>query len=119
MIRMGNLHSCFEKLTPVLTRRLQSSGLNAYSGEVQITGEDESIVLIIESGAVVGIQPAAGKPRADHLDVGSAVARLVIGDTDPLRICRQHNAALSGAAAQLVPVLFPDQEPSTILWDRF
>ena len=67
---------------------------------------------------------AAGNANAatgfdGRIAAGPDLVRLVVGDGDPHRVCRQAGIELTGDARHLVPILFPDQEPSTILWDRF
>ncbi|MBU8913787.1 MAG: hypothetical protein KOO61_07150, partial [Spirochaetales bacterium] len=67
--------------------------------------------------AVESASPAA--PADGTITAGPAIARLVIGDDDPHRICRQAGITVEGEAGHLLPILFPNEEPSTILWDRF
>jgi len=42
-----------------------------------------------------------------------------VGDEPPERIVRQAGTTIAGDGQFLMHILFPYQEPSTILWDRF
>ena len=123
LIKVVNLESLMEKLTPELSRRLAGSPLATYSGRLAIGGDGENVTLVIQDGTVVAVEPAEAAPSAAPADgtvtAGPAIARLVIGDDDPHRICRQAGITVEGDAIHLVPILFPNEEPSTILWDRF
>lgn len=134
MIKIVNLTSTMEKVAGELSRRLSASVLADYSGRLTLNGDGESVVLIINSGSVVRVEPLAAEgsstePAAREPAVpltgrgavagGPALARLIIGDDDPWRVCRQSGIEVSGDARHLLPVLFPNEEPSTVLWDRF
>jgi predicted N-acetyltransferase YhbS len=118
MVKVVNLQSTMEKISLELSLRLGGGALPDYSGKLIVHGDGESVALVIEHGTVAAVEPA--QPTASgSVTAGAPVARLVIGDGDPVRICRQSGIKLEGDARYLVPILFPDQEPSTILWDRF
>lgn len=120
MMKIVNLRSTFEKIVPALNDRLAESPLASYSGTLAVYGDGQGIVLGISGGEVGDVTPAAVDVTANGtVTAGVALVRLLIGDGDPARVCRQGGIELSGDAAHLVPILFPDQEPSTILWDRF
>jgi len=125
MIRVVNLHTCLEKIAPALSERLATNRLADYTGTLLVEGNDVGVVLTITDGTVTRVEPATsaagtGPARVSaEIHAGPSVARLIIGDTSPERICAQHDIGLAGDAPILMPVLFPDQEPSTILWDRF
>ena len=124
MIKVVNLASVMEKLSPELSRRLAAGPLATYDGRLAIGGDGESVTLVIQNGAVVAVEPAeeaesSGAPVDGSITAGPAIARFVIGDDDPHRICRQSGAEMTGDAIHLVPILFPNEEPQTILWDRF
>ena len=124
MINVVDLASVMEKLIPELSRRLAAGPLATYDGRLAIGGDGESVTLVIRNGAVVAVEPAgeaepSSTPADGSITAGPAIARFVIGDDDPHRICRQSGAELTGDAIHLVPILFPNEEPQTILWDRF
>jgi predicted N-acetyltransferase YhbS len=136
MIKVVNLQSTIQKIAWVLSGRLQASALADYSGRLVIRGDEEHVALVIQGGVVAGVEPepsgATGeRTSADDsgttgvlagtgtITAGAALARLIIGDNDPVRVCSQSGIKLEGDARYLVPVLFPDQEPSTTLWDQF
>ena len=134
MIKITNLESCFTKIAPVLTKRMREAGMKDYTGTVRIHGDGESVALSMARGEITSVEPIEHRassgdgtdpghdprvPGQSEILAGPGLARLVIGDTYPLRICRENSITLTGDASFLVPILFPDQEPSTILWDRF
>jgi hypothetical protein len=120
MMKIVNLQSTFEKIARALTDRLQESPLHSYSGTLAVYGDGEGVVVGISGGEVHQVMPAQpGTTANGSIVAGSALSRLVIGDGDPLQACRQSAIELDGDARHLVPILFPDQQPSTILWDQF
>ncbi|MFW5745470.1 MAG: GNAT family N-acetyltransferase [Spirochaetota bacterium] len=120
MMKIVNLTRTIEKIAPVLSQRLAASPLHAYSGTLALYGDGDGVVVGVSSGSVGEISPAsAGTTANGSVTGGAALVRLFVGDGDPSRVCRQSNIELDGDAGYLVPVLFPDQEPSTILWDHF
>ncbi|TFH06205.1 MAG: GNAT family N-acetyltransferase [Spirochaetales bacterium] len=121
MIKIVNLHSLFEKLSGEMSRRLKASPLSGYDGSLVLEGDGETVVLEIAGGTVHKVRPGSSDAvdASGTVSAGAGLARLVLGDTEPARICRQEGITTTGDAVHLVPILFPDQEPSTILWDRF
>lgn len=122
MMKIVNLRRAFEKIAPELARRLEASPLRGYRGRLALEGDRERVVLVLTNGRVEVMRDAGGGEAAladGKIAAGADLARLVIGDGDPARVCRQSGIELSGDARDLLPVLFPDQEPSTVLWDRF
>lgn len=120
MMKIVNLQRTMEKVAPELTSRLAASPLHSYSGTLALYGDGDGVVMGISSGEVSEVMPAAADATANGtVTAGPALARLLIGDGDPHRVGRQSNIELSGDAVHLVPILFPDQQPSTIYWDRF
>ncbi|TVQ17436.1 MAG: GNAT family N-acetyltransferase [Spirochaetaceae bacterium] len=129
MFRLVNLPALAGKLIPVFNERLAAAGegVGGYSGSVVLCGHDEAVALEISGGTVDRIEPVDHKDAAigpvagcgGVVDAGHALVRFFVGDDHPDRICVQTGATLSGDARWLAPTLFPDQEPSTILWDRF
>jgi predicted N-acetyltransferase YhbS len=122
MIKVVNLRSLMEKLAPELSRRLASSAMRTYCGKLAVAGDGEAVGISIDSGTIAGVERLDdGQADAAHTAIiaGEALGRLVIGDDDPSRICRQAGITVKGDALHMLPILFPDQEPSTVLWDRF
>jgi len=120
MMKIVNLRRTFEKVADELSARLATSPLYGYSGTLALYGDGDGIVVGISGGSVGEITPATADTTANgSVTGGAALARLLVGDGDPTRVCRQSTIELDGDAVHLAPILFPDQEPSTILWDRF
>ncbi len=121
MMKIVNLRRTFEKIAPELARRLAASPLRGYRGRLALEGDRDRVVLDLIDGRVEVIRDAGGDEALPdgRIAAGADLVRLVTGDGDPVRVCRQAGIELSGDAGDLLPVLFPDQEPSTILWDRF
>jgi hypothetical protein len=122
MMKTINLESLSTKIADELSARLENSALAKYDGSLLIADAEEAVALEIRKGRVESVKRTA-VDEADSFDGailgGHALVRLIMGAGDPERICRQGGIDLRGSAPHLVPVLFPDQEPSTILWDRF
>ena len=123
MFRTVNLRRSVEKMLPVFTERLGRSGFSDYSGNLELRGKDEAVVVTIEGGralsATSGAQRSGSMAPEASVDGGANVVRLFVGDDLPERVCAQTGITLHGDAQGLVPVLFPHEEPQTILWDRF
>ena len=123
MLKVVNLEATLSGIAPEVERRLEASPLAGYSGSVGIRGDGEAVTLVFSKGRLVrtGSEDAHGQGDAvdGGIDGGTALGRLVIGDDEPEHICRQAGITVSGDAVRLLPILFPNQEPSTVLWDRF
>lgn len=120
MMKVVNLERTVGKITETLSDRLAASPMAGYSGTLALYGDGEGVVIGISGGEVGEVTRADPATTANGcVTAGPALVRLLVGDGDPHRVCRQSTIELTGDAAHLVPILFPDQEPSTILWDRF
>jgi predicted N-acetyltransferase YhbS len=134
MVRIVNLESTVTRIAGELERRLAGTLLANYSGQLTLRGDNEAVELLFERGSVAGVKPRAAASEAASegtklpgqgltgrgvISAGAALARLVIGDDEPGRVCEQTGIQAEGDAAHLLPVLFPEQEPSIVLWDRF
>ncbi|MFP4376510.1 MAG: GNAT family N-acetyltransferase [Spirochaetales bacterium] len=123
MFRMVNLSRTVERLLPVFSERLARSGLAGYSGALELRGKNEVATVSIANGraqsAVMESEGSATIAPSATVDGGAYLVRLLVGDDAPERVCAQTGITLAGDASKLVPVLFPHEEPQTILWDRF
>jgi predicted N-acetyltransferase YhbS len=128
MFKMVNLVATSEKLLPLWTRRLAEGGWGSYNGTLLLAGDGEAIVLTIRNGTAATVQPldadriakaASSDQYSGVLSAGTSLVRFYVGDDLPQRIVHQSGATARGDAGFLLPVLFPFEEPSTILWDRF
>lgn len=116
MVQCLNLGPCLGKMTGELSRRLQGSELAGYTGELRITGCDATVGLKIAGGKVSLIGKAAGR---NAIRGGHEVAQLLIGTDEPMEVCEAGKIRLSGDAARLVSVLFPNQHPQLHQLDRY
>jgi predicted N-acetyltransferase YhbS len=116
MMRLVNLHSTLTKTAPELSRRLARSAARRYRGTLRIAVDGESVDLCIGEGAItVNAKPAA---EPDAIIAGDhRFSRLLFGCGAPE--LSSAGLDLSGDAEILLSVLFPDQEPSLVVWDHF
>ena len=116
MVRLINLQSCLRKICPELSRRLKRSELAVYSGSLSITYPESSATLAINKGKVTLDGKSAGK---SGITGGHEVAQLLMGTDSPLETCEAGKMALTGEAARLVQVLFPNESPQLHDLDRY
>ena len=123
MIRTLSLGGTLKKLCPVLTRRMRQSPL-AQSGEWTLLARDgrESARLSWREGRIRledNTEKRPAKPKAGdgagRMD-GRLIAKgdlgpLLLGAWDTAETARRLGLTLSGAAATLAPVLFPNEHP--------
>jgi hypothetical protein len=116
MVQCLNLGGCLGKMAGELSSRLQGSELSGYTGELTIAGCDATVGLKIAAGKVGVAANGAGRSA---IRGGHQVAQLLIGTDEPMEVCEAGKIRLSGDAARLVPVLFPNQHPQLHLLDRY
>ena len=105
-IRLINLRSTLEKIAPVLARRLDGSHLADWEGALTVAAEGQGASLVVKEGRVEVTDPVA----SDHaIRGGQEVAQLLIGTEVPDEVCESGGIVLSGDAATLIEVLFPEQ----------
>ena len=125
MFKTVNLAATTRKMLPVWTERLRAAGWGDYSGTLGLISDAEAVVLTITEGIAAACQaeePESVRKSGEWsgvVDAGASLVRFYVGDEPVHRVVRQSGATLSGHAAHLAPVLFPHEEPSTVLWDRF
>lgn len=116
MVRTLDLASSLGKLTGELTARLKRSHLADWRGDLLVADARERAMLRIRRRAVHLAAPA---PTRHALRGGDAVAQLLIGTDEPREIVATHGIRLTGDAARLIDVLFPNQHPVLGTWDHF
>jgi hypothetical protein len=118
MIRTLNLASCLRKIGPELAKRLAGSHLAKWRGTLLVSDPREKIALQIAPGKVAAAP--AGKTGSPHaIRGGEEIAQLLIGTLPPEQTVAARGTRLTGDARQLLPVLFPAQQPSLSQWDHY
>lgn len=110
MIQIINLCSLFEKLLSLLSRRLASSHLNTWRGNLTIATRNERITLEIDRTSIT-IAPTPDEDPTHSIEGGEDIALLVIGTESPIETTSINNTTLKGDAPQLIETLFPKQYP--------
>ena len=116
MVRVMNLRNCLAKMTVELEARLRASYLADYRGELVVASPEESVGLKINRGKVAVVEKASSR---NAIRGGHEIAQLLIGTDEPMEICEAGKMRLSGDAAQLLPVLFPNEHPQLHQADRY
>jgi predicted acetyltransferase len=116
MIRLLNLPQAMARLAGELSRRLQSSHLAGWRGDLLIADTWGEVMLSIGAGQVA-VAPVAATPHA--LRGGDSVAQLLIGTEAPAEVAKAGGMQLTGDAAALAEVLFPAQYPQLMTADRY
>ncbi len=116
MVRMVNLPQAMGKLTGELSRRLQSSHLAKWRGNLLVSDTWDEVMLSLRAGTVAVI-PVSDTPHA--IRGGDSVVQLLIGTDAPAEVVAAGNMRLSGDAAELMEVLFPRQYPQLSTPDRY
>jgi hypothetical protein len=106
MIRIVNWAALFDKLAPLLSRRLQEARLGDWQGYLQLVGDEDGVTLTIDAGQV-RVAPPTDTPH--RIQGGPALAQLVIGTERPEEIAQTANIELTGDADILIRALFPKQ----------
>jgi hypothetical protein len=116
MVRTLNLNTTLEKIAPELTRRLKASHMADWKGRLTIADGRQRLTLGIERSRVRAV-PAASTRHS--LRGRREVAQLLLGSDEPGEVIEAGRMKLSGDAARLVAVLFPNQHPTLRMLDRF
>ncbi len=116
MICTINLKSTLTKMEKELSRRLKNSNLASWRGRVLVSDAREKVSLVIDRSRVKIAAPTKSKHR---IAGGSEVAQLLIGSDEPSEVIEGGRMKLTGDAAELVEVLFPNQHPMLDSWDRY
>lgn len=117
MIQLLNLRQALEKMAGELERRLAGSDAKKFSGTLAVGFHKETVGLAIKNGRVKVVPGPVKSAHAVH--AGAALAQLLIGTDDPALVCAQQNIKLTGAAAELLPILFPQQPILLYQADRY
>jgi hypothetical protein len=115
-VRLVNLHSTLQKLTPLLEARLAQSQFANWQGSLLLDGGEQKAVLRIEKGKVIITSDGVDR---NVLHAGADIARLLIGSDEPDEIIRQADMEVSGLAIPLVRVLFPNLYSMMSHWDEY
>lgn len=116
MIHLLNLPSALAKMTGELTRRLQTSPLAAWHGNLLLASAQEQAMLAIADGQVQ-VAPVDNTPHS--IRGGEALVQLLIGTTAPDETAEAGQMQLTGDAEKLLHVLFSAQYPQLSLFDRY
>jgi predicted N-acetyltransferase YhbS len=116
MVRVVNLKSCLQRMEQELSDRLQQSDLDGYRGELLVRGPEAGVGLKIAKGKVTVADRVSSKSA---LRGGFEIAQLLMGTGDPMETCESGQMRLSGEAARLVKVLFPNEYPQLHQADRY
>lgn len=132
MLRLVNLRSTLEKVSPILAERLAASAAAGYHGVLRVSVADtadrsevsdgrspevETVDLVLDAGTVRVIAADPGVRPTATIDGDHRFSRMIFG-CGPVEESGR-GQRLSDDAAVLAPILFPDQAPSVVLWDRF
>jgi GNAT superfamily N-acetyltransferase len=116
MARMVNLPATLKKLAGELSRRLRSSPLADWVGDLLIADPRDQAVLHIANGSISS-RPAARTPHA--IRGGEEIVQLLLGTHAPEETVEAAGIRLSGDAKRLLPILFPEQRPQLSALDRY
>ncbi len=115
-VRIINLASTLQKLTPLLETRLAASRFADWQGSLLLDAGEQRVALHIERGKIE-LAGAASMPHA--LCGGADVARFLIGSDEPDEIIRQAGMECRGLAQPLAQTLFPNLHPMLSHWDEY
>jgi hypothetical protein len=116
MVRLINLRCALEKMAGELSRRLRSSLLADWRGDLVIADAREEVGLHIANGRVT---VGARAPTRHAILGGDEMAQLLLGTDTPEETAEAAGMRVSGDAKLLLPVLFPEQRPQLSAADRY
>jgi len=115
-VKLINLRSSLEKLTPPFEHRLAHSQFADWQGSLYLNGGQQAASLQIMQGKVCITDETPGE---NVLCAGPELARFLIGSDEPDEIIRQADINCSGLAQPLAQVLFPNLRPMMSHWDEY
>lgn len=115
-VKVINLESALQKLTPLFEERLTTSQFAAWEGSLLLEGAGQGTTLRIEQGRVEVTDPG---PSENILLGGPGLGRFLIGSDEPDEIIRQADIDCRGLARPLAQVLFPNLHPMLSHWDEY
>ncbi len=114
-VRLINLASALQKLTPLLEKRLAESCFAHWTGALLLDAGNQKATLGIAGGKI-----ALSTETSPHtLHGGADIARFLIGSDEPEEIIRQAGMECAGLAQPLVQALFPNLYPMMSHWDEY
>ena len=115
-VKLINLRSSLEKLTPPFEHRLAHSPFADWQGSLYLDGGQQAATLQIMQAKV---RITDETPGENVLCAGPELARFLIGSDEPDEIIRQADINCSGLAQPLAQVLFPNLRPVMSHWDEY
>ncbi len=115
-VRLVNLYSTLEKLTPLFEKRLERSQFANWQGRLLLDAGAQKASLQIKHGKV---EVDDGGWCEHYAQAGADLARFLIGSDEPEEIIRQANITCGGLAIPLLGVLFPNLHPMLSHWDEY
>jgi hypothetical protein len=116
LIALLNLASTLSKMEGELSSRLRSSALADWAGDLLIADTRDEVMLSLSGGQVRATQPGA---TSNAIRGGDEIVQLLIGTDRPAEVIEAGRMRLSGDAARLAEVLFPEQHPTLSQADHF
>jgi len=114
-VKIINLKSVLEKLTPLLEKRLRNSQFANWSGSIGLDTGDQKTTLSIATGE---LQVTNETPQ-HKLQGGAALGRFLIGSDEPEEILQQEKIACTEQVSAIVRILFPNLHPMMSHWDEY
>lgn len=115
-VRLINLHSTLQKLTPLIEQRLAESRFADWQGTLLLDAGEQKAALRIAGGKV----EISAETLAEHtLHAGAEMARFLIGSDEPDEIIREAGLECTGLAQPLARALFPNLHPMLSHWDEY
>jgi predicted acetyltransferase len=119
MIRTTNLRSTLTRISRELSRRMKTSLMNRWKGELVISDKREKVTLRIDrSNVKVADRPVRGRAK-NTIKGGEEIAQLLIGTHSPAEIVESGRTRVTGDAKDLIGILFPEKHPVLSAWDYF
>lgn len=114
-IRLINLRSTLQKMTPLFEARLSDSRFANWNGDLLLDAGDQKATLHFANGRLTLTDDSA----SHLLRGGAAIPRLLLGADDADEIIRQENVECRGLAQPLSKILFPNLHPMMSHWDEY